>query len=373
MKILFLTPWYPDDKNANHGIFIRDQAVALQRVSEVIVVSAKVDYADFNLFSYRVSECNFRNVTEYHISIKRSLPVFNQLVLFFIVTRETLRIARRFLPDIIHGNIGYPGAFWAFLVSRIIRRPYVITEHTSRFTANFRSYLHKSLTLFSLRKAGAVISVSTHSAAEVARYINRQPVVIPNIIDFEKFPEVSGISNRIWQIGFIGNLNTNTKGLDILLRALAEIQFEFRLHIGGTGKLLEEYKSLAKELKIDHKSIFYEFVPHTQVHDFMKRLHFFVSASRFESFGMVMVEAMACGLPVVAAASGGPSDFINASNGILVQKENPSALRLGIETMIRNYNTYDPGLIRSFALANYSAKNFIEKINKVYNSIIQHR
>lgn len=369
MRILFLTPWYPDEINPNHGIFVRDQAVALQQIHQVVVVSAKVDYTNFSVFSYTVKESDFRNVKEYRISIKHSIPLINQLVFFYIVTRLTVRIARKFSPDIIHGNIGYPGAFWSWLVSNVIRKPYIITEHTSRFAANFRSSIHKFLTRYFLKRAKVIITVSSHSAAEISASINRQLIVIPNIIDFEKFTSLSKNSDPIWQIGFLGNLNTGTKGLDILLNALVGISDEFVLHIGGAGKLLEEYKMMAKRLRLENKCIFYGFVSHAEVPDFMKRLHFFVSASRFESFGMVMVEAMACGLPVVATSSGGPSDFINSFNGILVEKENISALQIGIETMMKNYQKYDPGQIRAFAVENYSAAKFLEESNRFYASL----
>lgn len=369
MKILFLTPWYPDDKNPNHGIFVRDQAVALQRTHQVVVVSAKVDYSAFALFSYTVKESEFKGIKEYRISIKRSLPFINQLVFFYIVTRQAVRISKKNPPDIVHGNIGYPGAFWSWLVSKRISKPYVVTEHTSRFAANFRSLIHKILTVYSLKRARAVISVSSHSAAEISAFIRRQPVVIPNIIDFEKFSTLSETHANVWQIGFLGNLNTPTKGLDILFNALSGIRNEFKLHIGGSGNLLEEYKRLAGQLKMEDKCIFYGFITHVEVPAFMKHLHFFVSASRFESFGMVMVEAMACGLPVVATASGGPADFINSSNGILVEKENADALRLGIETMMQNYRAYDPAQIRKFAMENYSAAKFLERSDELYASV----
>ncbi|HET9054387.1 MAG TPA: glycosyltransferase, partial [Cyclobacteriaceae bacterium] len=144
----------------------------------------------------------------------------------------------------------------------------------------------------------------------------------------------------------------------------------FKLHIGGSGNLLEEYKRLAQQLKMEDKCIFYGFVAHDEVPAFMKPLHFFVSASRFESFGMVMVEAMACGLPVVATASGGPADFINPANGILVEKENVDALRLGIETMMQNYANYTPSHIRNFAMTHYAASAFLEKSNEFYAAVL---
>lgn len=368
MRILFLTPWYPDDHNPNHGIFIRDQAVAVRKYHEVEVISSKIDYSSFAFFSYQVTHHNFKGVNEHRIRIKKSLPIFNQLVFFAVTIYQTIKIARKFEPDIIHGNIGYPGAFWSWSVSRILKRPYVITEHTSILN-NFRSPIHKLLTIAFLKKADAILSVSNHSANEVYSYTGKKPFVIPNMIDFEKFFEVSHTSNEVCQIGFLGGLNTNTKGLDILLEAVAGIHQEYVLHIGGSGKLLDQYKRMAQQLGIARKCVFHGFVSHYQVPLFMKQLHFFVSASRFESFGMVMVEAMACGLPVVATDSGGPADFITALNGILVPKEDPYALRMAVEKMMVQHASYNPMQIRAFAVHRFSAERFYEQMKPVYTKL----
>jgi glycosyltransferase involved in cell wall biosynthesis len=371
MKILFLTPWYPDTQNPNHGIFIRDQAVALKKKHDVQLISAKIDYSSFSFFSFSISRNHFNGVEEYHILIKRSVPVVNQFVFFLITTWKTLLIARKFSPDLIHGNIGYPGAFWSWIIGKRVGKPYLVTEHTSRFTNNFRSWIHKSLTIQFLKRADTVVSVSNHSADEVFSFIGKRPIVIPNIINFERFKITTAPNNVAWQLGFLGGLNTNTKGLDTLLNALEGITKEFVLHIGGAGLLLEEYKATARRLGIDHKCIFYGFVSHDKVPEFMNRLHFFVSASRFESFGMVIVEAMACGLPIVATNSGGPSDFIVETNGYLVQKEAPGELQKAIENMMENYITFDPVLIREYVLKRYSEECVIQQLNKVYASIAQ--
>lgn len=369
MKILFLTPWYPDEQNPNHGIFVRDQAVAVRKHHEVQLVTAKVDYTSFALLSFSVTTYNFKDVTEHHILIKKSLPVFNQLVFFIITIWQTMRIVRHFVPDVIHGNIGYPGAFWSWMVSRLVAKPYIITEHTSRFVNNFRSGAHKLFTIQFLKRASAIISVSNHSADEIFSFIGKRPIVIPNIIDFEKFNNVALNDNPVCQIGFLGSLNTDTKGLDVLLKAIAGIHDEFVLHIGGAGKRLNEYKSLAHRLGIGQKCVFHGFVSHNQVPPFMKQLHFFVSASRFESFGMVMVEAMACGLPVVATNSGGPSDFITPHNGILIEKENVKALQMAIEKMMASYTKFNAPAIREFALRDFSYERFIREIDTVYASL----
>lgn len=366
MRVLFLTPWYPDESSSFHGIFVRDQASAVNGLHEVWVVSSKIDYRRFGFLSSNVIESEYKGMREFRLKIKKSFLIFNQLNYFLLTVWHTWRIARSFEPEIIHGNIGYPGAFWAWCISKIFNRPFVITEHT-RIINNFRTPVHKFLTVFFLKRASVVISVSKWQANEIFSLLAIKPLVIPNIIYVERFEKVRlPPPSRLVQLGFLGSMNTPVKGLDILLQAVAPICQDFILHIGGDGILLEEYKSLAHKLDIYEKCIFYGFVPPEQVPEFMSRLHFFVSASRVETFGIAMVEAMAAGLPVVATNSGGPQDFVNSENGILVLRENIGELQSGIKSMIDKYQFYNSSSIRAFSKKHFSPNNFLVKINRVY-------
>ena len=370
MKILFLTPWYPDERNPNHGVFVRDQAVLINKHHEVRVVSAKIDYSTFALSSLTRKDSIFQGVRESLLVVRRSLPIFNQFNFFLRTCWETFTIAKEFRPDIIHGNIGYPGAFWSWIMSACLRIPFLITEHT-RITNNFRSFVHKQLTLFGLRRASAVIGVSRWHADEIAAFIGKKVVVIPNVIHFEKYPAVRVLpATDEFQIGFLGGLSTPVKGLDILLHAATTFPGKFRLHIGGNGTLLNHYKELAKELGIDHCCIFYGSIPHAQVNSFMQQLHFFVSASRSETFGISMVEALVCGLPVVATDSGGSREFITPQNGVLVVTD---ALHLaeGIASVMNRFESYDSTAIRNSVLDKFSDNRFFEEINKIYSTLMQ--
>jgi len=160
------------------------------------------------------------------------------------------------------------------------------------------------------------------------------------------------------------------KGLDLLLQALSSIKSDFTLHIGGKGKLMEDYKVMANELGIVAKCIFHGFVPHDEAPAFMKQLHFFVSASRFETFGIAMVEAMTCGLPVLATDSGGPREFIQSENGVMVPHGNVEVLKKAILKMMENYHRYKPDQVRSTILNKFSEDVFLEKITKVYAELV---
>ena len=97
----------------------------------------------------------------------------------------------------------------------------------------------------------------------------------------------------------------------------------------------------------------------------------FVLASRLETFGVVYIEAMAAGLPVIATACGGPEDFVSPDNGILVPKEDVPALADAMERMIRTRESYDSAAIARFARDRFSPAAVAGELEAVYRQIVK--
>lgn len=372
MRVLYLTPWYPLPEKPNNGIFVRDQVQAISAHHTVHVVISKVRNDSFGFFSYTLrQEVISETCVEHHLTFRRSLPVLNQLIFLWVTYRVACQVARTFAPQVVHGTIGYPGACWAWAVGKRLGIPAVLTEHT-RMQNHFRSVWYKFLTLFCMKRLQAITCVSQSLAKEIQQHTGITPVVIPNIIQVEKLAEMTALSaDPVCQFGFLGSLNTPVKGLDVMLKALRQVKDNFHCHIGGTGLLLDSYKALAEEEGVADRCTFYGFVPHWDVPAFFSRLNFFVSASRYESFGMVIAEAMASGLPVVATASGGPQDFVKAFTGVLVAPNDEQALAQAISAMIRQHRQYDRDAIRRYAREQFSVDTFREKTDAVYASVVR--
>ena len=368
MRILLLTPWYPNEENPGAGVFIKSQVKALSAHHTVSVISSVVDYENFSFSSIALQESSDQNVQEFRIVVKKSFPIFNQLNYLWLLISSSLKIAREFRPDIIHAHVGYPSAFWAWSLSVILKVPFVLTEHT-RPSNNFRSYIHKWLTVFGMKRASALVAVSKMLANEVNQFVKQDMVVVPNIVETERFDVAPYPESKITHIGFLGTLNQPVKGLDILLRALAHLKTNFVLHVGGSGKLLQSYKALATELGIEKKCIFYGFVLPKEVPAFMSRLHFFVCASRSETFCVALAEAMAAGRAVVSTRCGGPEEFVDESNGMLVNVEDVTSLQHGIEQMILNYKNYNSTSISRSVNERFSEASFLLRIEAVYSNV----
>lgn len=369
MKILMVTPWYPDDRNPNSGVFIRTQAQALTRAGhDVIVVSSKISYAAFGILSCTIHRSTTEGVQEYRITIRKSFPLYNQLNMILVSILYGRKIARAFKPDLVHASIGYPGAIWGWALGKILRVPFMVTEHT-RITNNFRSKLHRKLTLFGLKRSKAIIAVSRSLAKEIESYVKKEVVVIPNTIDVSRFKGLTSSTSLVPQIGFLGGMNTPVKGLDLLLQALAKTSTECMLHIGGSGILLQQYKQLAITLNITDKCRFYGFIPYDDVPSFIARMNFVVCSSRYETFCVSLIETMACGKPVVATRCGGPEEFVTPENGILVDKENPDKLAEALSWMMAHYHEYDEAAIKRYVNERFSEPAFVDRITAVYRRI----
>jgi glycosyltransferase involved in cell wall biosynthesis len=329
-----------------------------------MVISTKIDYSEKAFSSFSSISSLYKNVEEERLVVLRSLPLYNQFNYLRVALTFAIEKAREFKPDIIHASIGYPGAILGYLLSRKIKIPFVFTEHT-RPINNFRSYWHKSTSVAGMKRATTVMAVSHSLAHEIAPLIKKKPVVIPNIVNIQKYERVRPSTDNVPQFGFIGGMNTPVKGLDILLRAVAQIDQPFCLHVCGDGTLKQTYVDLANSLGLGKKCTFYGFIDPERMPDFFARLHFLICSSRYETFNVSLIEAMACGMPVVSTRCGGPEDFVSADNGILCEREDPDSLRDAIGKMLSHYHTFNQRKLIEFA-GRFAPEKVVLQVEKIY-------
>jgi len=138
---------------------------------------------------------------------------------------------------------------------------------------------------------------------------------------------------------FCGRLNGphEQKGVDVLLKSLPLIlsQHKVVLNVIGTGPRLTQYQALAGELGVAEQVRFLGFVDHEEMPRHYQQADLLVLPSRRESFGLVLAEAMACGLPVVATTAGAISEVVeDGRTGILVPPGDPVALAHAITSLL---------------------------------------
>jgi glycosyltransferase involved in cell wall biosynthesis len=126
-----------------------------------------------------------------------------------------------------------------------------------------------------------------------------------------------------------------------------------------------QLKALCRERGVAARVDFPGLLSSSRVRDAMEACDAFVLASDVETFGVVVIEALACGRPVVVTRSGGPDHLVTAANGLLVPPANLPALRDALTLVRRSATGYDRAAIRADALRNYSPAAFARRFGEI--------
>lgn len=312
-----------------------------------------------------------------------SLHSFESAPYFLGVVRLVRQLRARFSFDLIHAHFSYPDGVVAAALGKRFNVPVVITEQAAwRPWLDDYSLVRKQ-TIWAAKESEFVIAVSNSHRESILHFTGNsdQVRVIPNLVDGTVFTlkdEAQAISPEN-QILFVG-LIRKVKGLDVLLRAvrlLLDRKCNVKLAIIGES-FYESYRreyselvGLAETLGIKEAVEFLGPQSAAEVARHLQASAILVLPSRRETFGAVLVEALACGTPVVATRCGGPEDIVNDEVGVLVPIEDPEALARGIEQVLERRKSYDPARLRSYALNNFGAQRVGQSIAALYAEALE--
>lgn len=284
-------------------------------------------------------------------------------------------------PDIIHAHCCVWAGYAAMKLSEQIGVPYVVTEHATLFQLHRDeiSVGNNAIIQQVYQKAARVICVSRAFARLIESY--RTDIdVVGNVVNCDIFtpPKVSKNHNEIRFLTVCymeKEAQLYKKGMDILIQSWTEIVKEntnVKLVIGGGGKAVQKVVDWTKEYHVTDSVEFLGTLNRQQVVEQMQMCDCFVLPSRYETFGVVYIEAMACGKPVIAVANGGPDDFVKDFNGMLI-KPDVEELTGAINKMIKRlkgYDYYHEEEISGYIKNLFSYDSIAGKLLEVYKSIL---
>jgi glycosyltransferase involved in cell wall biosynthesis len=298
------------------------------------------------------------------------------------VRRQVKQIHQEFPFDLIHAHFSYPDGVIAARLGQRYRVPVIITEH-----APWQPWMEeypqvRRQAVWASDRCTFHIPVSHYVRNTIIQYTGESEKlrVIPVGVDCSVFaPPPDGHEPDLNQILYVGQINF-TKGIDVLLQAMCQLIAQrprVRLVlVGGSFYRLkrlqeERLRSLAKELGLENHVEFVGEKSHQEVAELMRRSALLVLPSRAESFGAVLVEAIACGTPVVATQCGGPEDIVNDKVGVLVPKEDVDALASGMLHVLTHRDHYSSALLRSYALENFSWERIACQTVNLYHAALE--
>ncbi|OAN64131.1 hypothetical protein A8B79_14145 [Balneola sp. EhC07] len=369
-KILTVTHSFPDDFHPARGIFILDEIKLLEH-------SASFTIAVVNTFFNRI-KLNHKVFTP-NIDIKKlsyfSLPFkYFKIKKGYYISKKLKNLSRYKDFDIIHSHFLIP----AGLSVSYLDKPTVITIHGSDWNIHKDDYIWFPVLKDSLKKASAIITVSNSLKKDILGYIpelEKKIYSIPHSINpfwLESSLKKNSPSEPI-NIVTVASL-TPIKGVLFLVMALNEIRTEKKivLKIFSIQKNQEYFSKVNKivenlpeniSVKIQNES------SRNELRDAYENADFSVLPSLKEGFGLSIIEANACGVPVISTRSGGPETIIEEVNGMLTEPGDSASLALTIDKMIHSLDQFDRKKIRQHVIKKFSPEIKKNKILEVYNDI----
>lgn len=333
-QVLFVTPWYPTEEVPAAGVFIREHARAAAISNDVTVLhlAGAGDRWAVEQITDKELTGGIRTWRLRH----RSLPIartdaitqawgLNQAI-------KWLKTKHSIVPDLIHAHVFLAG-FPSVLVGRLRGTPAVVSEHYSAFPLR-RLARHdrvKARITFSL--ARRVLPVSSMLKESIEGWgLKGDFEVIPNVVDTDLFfPRNTVNAGSAFTLLFVGHLYEE-KGIGDLLSALADARLQSRdwaLVVVGGGPQ-HRWKQAVRSLGIASRVSFTGPLPKSAVADWMRNSDALVIPSWIETQSVVLLEAMATGLPVIASDLKALSEVMLPGAGVRFPVRQPSELARSI-------------------------------------------
>lgn len=377
-NVLFLCSWYPNRKNSTLGNFIQKHAEAASHLNNVIVLAI---VADDTITTLELVENNYGNLRELIVYYPKRNGKFFALakIKAFLAHKKAFemgmnRVLQLFgTPDIVHLNVIYPLGYFALRLKKKIGVPFVISEHASGFQNGVNAYPKYILSMAKkvLQESALVMPVSMDLGERLKKLALGIAVkVIPNVVNeaiFNPATEID-VANKFVHISTAFEPAKNVLGMIRAVHQLSKVRADFSFHIISDGDVSKAHQ-LARELGILNSFVtFYPTMSTVEIANFVKNCRALLLFSNFENFPCVIPEAWMCGVPVIATAVNGIPEYVNESNGILIQPKQEAQLIAAMQDILDG-RTFDPTLLRAYALQHFSYAAVGKQLDEIYKNL----
>ena len=291
------------------------------------------------------------------------------------VQRTADNIYPEFGFDLIHAHFVHPDGVAAARLAKRYGVPFLITDQAPWVPWLDRPSVRR-VAVPAARQAAALTCVSEYLRGTMRHHLGPNvPIeVIPNGVDADSFAPGDESRRDPNLIAYVGLINFN-KGIDVLLEAMTHIarrNARARLVLVGgsyyrnTQLQEERLRRRARELSLDDRVTFAGRQPPAEVARVMRESAVVVLPSRAETFGSVLIEALASGTPVVATRSGGPEDIVTSDVGRLVPVGDPHALADALVAVLSRRDLYEPSKLRRYALDHFRWSIVADAYQRLY-------
>lgn len=322
MKVLFLSAWYPTRRDAMAGLFVQKHAQAVKEQGAEV----KVIYSEARGLQW------WREIIQQWKSLKQAWGK----------------------PDIVQMNVLDKNGLFALWLRLRYRVPYIIVEHWSGYLSEnfaFRGGLHGWLMRTIARHAASILPVSQklEDAMKACGIKNSHWQRIHNVVDDFFFHPITHLTipkkptnkYRLLHVSCFDEKAKNIQGLLRALRTVANQRQDFEVVIVGTGIDYQKDRSFAEKLNFPPDMLYFtgEQTPY-EVAQWMQQSDAFILFSRYETYAVVLAEAVATGLPIISTSTAGIASELPKDCGITIENENENQLVAAIHHMLNQRDQY---------------------------------
>lgn len=330
---------------------------------------------EVHVISISSGECEGVNVhsLELNSSISKKEKSFGKLSYLNRIKRIK-EIVRNIKPDILHAHYASSYGLFGAICNY---HPYIISLWGSDILLFPREgFIQRSIIKYNFRKADRIFSTSLYMKDEAKRYTNKSIDITHFGIDTSIFYNKETRDEDNITIGIVKSLE-KIYGIDYLIRAFSNLLNRYeniKLEIVGDGTQEESLRNLAIELGVRDKVNFKGRLNSNQVAEFYNKINIAVFPSISESFGVSVLEAQACGVPVIVSdIKAFRETTLIGESSLLCEIKDVKSIELALEKLIID------GKIRrrmgkigsEFVRSNFEENNEFEKIEKIYNEILK--
>ncbi|MEO8146883.1 MAG: glycosyltransferase [Bacteroidia bacterium] len=389
MHILLLTSWYKSSDDPLLGSFFEEQARALQGEGHQVGII----FPDFQppsaMFGYKTKLPYFvddKGLATYSKNIQTIFPFYRKGN-YRMHGRGSEKIfkdyVKRFgMPNIIHSHSANHGGIAAHHIAKKYNLPHIITEHLTTIVSDSIKHPYDfKITREIFRSADKSIVVSRIFKDILVDALRLHPdyfEVVHNMVSylfFESFKSKLFVPGEdfIFLTNSFLKKRKNHKLLFDALKILLQRKHHIKLKVGGYGPEEDDLRMYVEQQQLDKHVEFLGQLSRQQVKEQIDNCHAFVLPSIFETFGIVLIESLASGRPVVSTDSKGPRDIINDSNGIITTSFDAADLADAMELVMLNYSSYDQKKISDDCRINFSEKSITAKLIRIYEEVLDNR
>ncbi|MFL2541747.1 MAG: glycosyltransferase family 4 protein [Candidatus Latescibacterota bacterium] len=388
MKVLVTSRLYPSSAAPSRGTFVHEQARFVSAYCDLEIISPtplSLPLPGFGRWSAygKIGRIERRDGLAVRYPRYLSLPrrlLFSRAWRFYL---SALKRANKFQPALIHAHLAYPDGLAAVEYGCELGCPVVISVHghdvreLPEANPAWRTLITRAL------GQAALVIASSGDVQERVRALgvdDERIRFIPQGVDCTRFQIDNSrrAGENGWRLLYVGRFDVR-KGIGVLLEAMHLVRQQredVRLQLVGGSPVSgtdADYRQQVEELGLAGYVEFIDEKPHGEMPGIMAKADIFVLPSFYDSFGIVLVEAMACGLPVVATRCGGPQDIVEEASGRLVAVGDAEDMAAGILATLADYERYDADVIRARVEQRYDYRRVAQRIYEVYEEALAAR